>query len=117
MEVDALRDHCLSKPEVTEGFPFGPEVLVFKVAGKMFATLSIDAIPPRMNLKCDPDEAVARRARWASVEPGYHMNKRHWNTIISDGSIPDEEVRSWIDDSYRLVVRTLRKADRERLQT
>lgn len=115
MTFRELRDHCLSLPGAEETFPFGEDVLVFKVAGKMFALTSLERLPLSVSLKCDPDRAVELRASYPSVLPGYHLSKRHWNTVELDGSIPAHEVRGWIDDSYRLVVAGLRRADREAL--
>ena len=115
MDLEAARDHCLSLPESTEGFPFGPDVLVFKVAGKMFALLSLEAVSPSMNVKCDPERAIELRAQYPAVKPGYHMSKKHWNTVVLDGSVPTDVVRSFIDDSWRLVASKLKKADRVRL--
>src|ERR1700747_3086171 len=109
MDLALFREYCLSKPRATEGTPFGPDVLVFKVKGKMFALLALDEVPPRVNLKCDPDLALELRDRYEQVEPGYHMNKKHWNTVVHDGVIPDAEIRKMIDHSYELVVRSLPK--------
>lgn len=114
MDLADVRDYCLAQPEATEDQPFGPDVLVFKVAGKMFALLSLDAIPPRVNLKVEPERGVELRERYEAVEPGRHMNKRHWVTVTL-GGVPNGLLRELIDDSYRLVVAGLRKADRERL--
>jgi len=102
MNIETLRTHCISKPDVTEGFPFGEDTLVFKVKGKIFALANLDG-DPSLNLKCDPAFALELRERYSSVKPGYHMNKKHWNTIELDGSIPDKEIFSWIDHSYSLV--------------
>jgi len=102
MNIEMLRDHCLSKPGVTESFPFGEDTLVFKVRGKVFALANLEG-DPTVNLKCDPSKALELRERYASVIPGYHMNKKHWNTVLLDGTIPDREVFSWIDHSYNLV--------------
>ena len=114
MQIDAFRDHCLAKPAVTEGFPFGEQTLVFKVAGKMFALLGLDAIPPTVNLKCDPERALELREAYEDVRPGYHMNKRHWNTVVLRGDVPAETVRQLADHSYDLVVMGLtRKARAE----
>lgn len=115
MHLDELRAYCLALPEATEDLPFGPDTLVFKVAGKMFALLSLDEVPARVNLKCDPERAAELRERYPAVTPGYHMNKRHWNSVSLGRGLPGDLVRSMIDDSYRLVVEGLRKADRERL--
>src|SRR5882757_3420891 len=103
MNIEELRDYCLQKPAVTEGMPFGEDTLVFKVAGKMFALLSLDAVPPRANLKCDPDRALELRDRYEQVLSGYHMNKKHWNTVILDGAIPSATIVEMIDHSYHLV--------------
>lgn len=104
--------HCLSKPAAEETTPFGPEVLVYKVCGKMFALTNPDDFPPRINLKCDPERAVVLRDEFEAVAPGYHMNKKHWNTVTLDDSIPSELITEWIDHSYNLVVATLPKRRR-----
>ena len=114
MQSDSFREHCLSKSKATEGMPFGPENLVFKVGGKMFALLSLDQIPPRANLKCDPDLALELRDRYEQITAGYHMNKKHWNTIELEG-IPGGEIRKMIDHLYGLVVKALPKVQREKL--
>lgn len=114
-DLEAIRTHLLSFPESTEETPFGPEVLVYKVAGKMFATLSPDEVPVRMNLKCDPDRALELRDEHEAIEPGYHMNKRHWNTVSLDGSLTDSFVRELIDHSFERVVAGMPKAKRETL--
>ncbi len=116
MTFRSLRDYCLSKPGATEDFPFGEETLVFRVMGKIFALTGIERLPLAVNLKCDPERAVELRDRWPAVQPGYHMNKAHWNTVELDGSIPADEVREMIDHSYERVVSGLKKADRERLE-
>lgn len=115
MTFGALRDYCIAIPGATEGFPFGDSALVFKVEGKMFALLATDERPPSINLKCDPVRAIELRERTDAVQPGYHMNKRHWNTITVDGSLSSEEVRDLIDHSYALVVAGLPAASRARL--
>jgi predicted DNA-binding protein (MmcQ/YjbR family) len=115
MDAAALRDHCLSFPGAEETFPFGPETSVFKVAGKMFALSQLDASSLRVSLKCEPQIAEALRVAHAAVLPGYHLNKRHWNTVIIDGSLPDETVRDMIEDSYDLVVSKLARARRRAL--
>ena len=109
--MDALefREYCLAKPNTTEGMPFGETVLVFKVAGKMFALMSLDELPTTANLKCDPDLALDLRDRYEQVRPGYHMNKKHWNTVEIDSGIPQAELRSMIDHSYDLVVQSVPK--------
>jgi predicted DNA-binding protein (MmcQ/YjbR family) len=110
MDAESFRAYCLAKLGVTEGTPFGEDVLVFKVAGKMFALLALDEVPPTANLKCDPDLAFQLRDRYDQVRPGYHMNKKHWNTVELGTGIPDAELRSMIDHSYDLVVQNLPKA-------
>ncbi len=111
------REYLLARPEAELDYPFGPDVAVFKVCKKMFATLGEEEGVARVNLKCDPDEAQALRDLFASVLPGYHMNKVHWNTVILDGTVPRGEVERMMDNSYALVVRGLRKADRTGLET
>ncbi len=115
MRFDHARDYLLSLSGSEEGFPFGPEVMVFKVGGKMFATLAYEELPCRMNLKCDPARALELRERYSSVIPGYHMNKKHWNTVILDDELAPQEVEELISHSYELVVASLPKANREQL--
>jgi len=103
MTIEELRDYCLSKAEVTESMPFGPDTLVFKVRNKIFLITGFDSDPLRFNVKCNPDEALELREQYACVLPGYHMNKQHWNTIVVDGSVPRRLLNQWIDVSYRLV--------------
>jgi len=112
MDLESFREYCLSKPAATEDTPFGEDVLVFKVAGKMFALASLDDVPATANLKCDPDLALELRDRYEQVRPGYHMNKKHWNTVEIDTGIPDAELRKMIDHSYELVVKRLPQAKR-----
>ena len=112
MSPAQLRDHCLSFTGAEETFPFGPETSVFKVAGKMFALSALGADSLRISLKCDPGLAEALRGSYAAVIPGYHLNKRHWNTVIIDGSIPDVTVRDMIEDSYDLIMSKLPRARR-----
>lgn len=109
MDLRNFREYCLTKTDATEGTPFGPDTLVFKVAGKVFALASLDDVPPRVNLKCDPERALDLRDRYQEVQPGYHMNKKHWNTIELGGGIPESELREMIDHSYYLVVARLPK--------
>ncbi len=116
MEIKNLKTYLSSKPGSAEDYPFGPDTLVYKVMGKMFALFGENDNPIRMNLKCDPDEAIVLRDIYESVIPGYHMNKEHWNTVILDGSIPESEIRKMIDESYRLVAKSLKKADRDHLK-
>jgi predicted DNA-binding protein (MmcQ/YjbR family) len=112
MDLAKFREYCLSKPAATEGTPFGPDVLVFKVGGKIFALASLDEVPATANLKCDPDLALELRDRYEQVTPGYHMNKKHWNTVEIESGIPDIELRKMIDHSYELVVTSLPKSKR-----
>jgi predicted DNA-binding protein (MmcQ/YjbR family) len=105
MDIVTLRDYCISKKEATESFPFGEDTLVFKVQGKIFALVNLDG-DLSINLKCDPGFALELRERYHSVTPGYHMNKKHWNTVYIDGTIPDKEVCSWINHSYDLIKKT-----------
>lgn len=108
MNLADFREYCLNKPGATEGTPFGPDTIVFKVGGKIFAITSLDEIPARANLKCDPDLALELRDRYEQVRPGYHMNKKHWNTVDIEDGIPDFEIRRMIDHSYDLVAKRLR---------
>jgi len=110
MDLEQFREYCLSKPGSTEGTPFGPDVLVFKVGGKMFALAALDEVPPTVNLKCDPGLALDLRDRYEQVRAGYHMNKKHWNTVEIESGIPDIELRKMIDHSYKLVIEGLPKS-------
>jgi len=107
-----VRHYLLGKPEAYEDFPFGPDVAVIKVGKKMFATFTANQGRTSMNLKCDPDEAVMLRDIFTAVLPGYHMNKRHWNTIVLEGSIPRGELERMFDNSYSLVVRSMPRTER-----
>ena len=104
MDLADFREYCLTKAGASEDTPFGPDVLVFKVGGKMFALAALDEVPVRVNLKCDPELALDLRDRYQQVRPGYHMNKKHWNTVEIENGIPDPEIRKMIDHSYDLVV-------------
>lgn len=115
MTRDDVLDLCSSLPTAVEDYPFGDSAAVFKVAGRMFALVALAGNPGSVNLKCDPALALELRARYAAVRPGYHMNKRHWNTVDLDGSIPDGEVQEMIEHSYELVVASLPRAQRDRL--
>ena len=115
MDLESFREYCLSKPGATEDMPFGEDVLVFRVGGKMFALAALDEIPTTTNLKCDPDLALELRDRYEQVQPGYHMNKKHWNTVEIDSEIPEAELREMIDHSYKLVVKRLPSAKRQLL--
>ena len=111
-----IKPYLNNKPESIEDYPFGPDIAVFKIRGKMFATYTFKQNHAQINLKCDPDEAFALRDIFDAVIPGYHMNKKHWNTVILDGSIPVGEIERMIDQSYRLVVKGLKKAERLSLE-
>lgn len=115
MKIEALRSHLGGKPGATEEFPFGPTAMVFKVLGRMFAIVGWQDKPLAVSLKCDPDDAQVLRAGYASIQPGYHLNKEHWNTVVLDGGVPDDLVFQLMDDSYALVAKRLKKADRKRL--
>jgi predicted DNA-binding protein (MmcQ/YjbR family) len=115
MNARELRAHCLSFAGAAETFPFGPRTSVFKVADKMFALTNLKAVPLSVSLKCEPALAEQLREVHAAVRPGYHLNKRHWNTVVLDGSLPDQIVRDMIEDSFDLVVSALPRATRERL--
>ena len=112
----AVKQYLLSKPEAEEDFPFGPEAAVYKVCGKMFALLFHQQGECRINLKCDPEEALELRHVFAAVLPGYHMNKKHWNTVRLDGSLPQGEIERMIDNSFRLVVKGLKRSERRGLE-
>jgi len=103
MDIEQIREYCLAKDDVTEGFPFGESALVFKTGGKMFLLMMIDEVPLSINLKCDPEKAIQLRETHSFVMPGYHMNKKHWNTVVIEPGLKDEDLMEWIDDSYRLV--------------
>ena len=103
MNIEDIREYALSKPGVEEGFPFGETTLVFKIKGKMFLLLSLDASPVSFNVKCDPDRASELRETYSCIRPGYHMNKKHWNTITVDGTLNKKALWEHIDHSYDLV--------------
>ena len=109
MDIETLREYCLSKQHVEETFPFGETTLVFKVKGKVFLLTGLDSPVLEFNVKCDPEKAIEWREQYAAVRPGYHMNKKHWNTVTADGSIPNRVLREMIDDSYNLVFASLPK--------
>jgi len=110
--MEELREYCLLKPGAGESFPFGEETLVFKVGGKVFLLAGLTE-GDQFNVKCDPDLAVELRERHEEVRPGYHMNKRHWNTVRMDGALKSKEIRAMIDHSYEIVVAGLPKKVRE----
>lgn len=114
MDIERFRDHCLAKAAVTEEFPFDEHVLVFKVFGKVFALTNVDSFES-INLKCDPVKAVGLREQYETITPGYHMNKKHWNTIQMDGMVGDRLLEELIDHSYELVVEKLPKKDQQKI--
>ncbi len=113
MDIEMLREYCLSFDEVSEEFPFGNDTLVFKVMGKIFLLAGLDNTPLQFNVKCNPEKAIELREQYESVQPGYHMNKKHWNTVILDGIIPPQLVREMIRDSYDLVYASIPKSKRK----
>ncbi|WP_031527054.1 MmcQ/YjbR family DNA-binding protein [Dyadobacter crusticola] len=115
MNLETLREFCLKQPGVTEELPFGPDTLVFKVKGKVFLLTSLDSPQLGFNVKCDPEKAAELREQYPDVQPGYHMNKKHWNTVNVTGSISSELLFEWVKDSYNLVVASLPKKEREGL--
>ena len=116
MNIESFRSYCLTKPGVTEEFPFDDTTLVFKVMGKMFAATGLDEQTFEVNLKCDPERAIELREQYNEIRPGFHMNKEHWNTIDFGGTIPQTMLTELIDDSYNLVVRNMTKKMREELK-
>lgn len=114
MNIEEYRDFCIALKGVTEEFPFDENTLVFKVMGKIFALCDVNAFDS-VNLKCEPEKAIELREQFSAVLPGYHMNKKHWNTIVMDGSIDDKLIYQWILDSYHLVIASLTKKQREEL--
>jgi predicted DNA-binding protein (MmcQ/YjbR family) len=105
VDREGIRALCASQPDAVETYPFGPSTAVYKVGGKMFALVPVEADPPRVNLKCDPEWSEVLRNAYAAVVPGYHQNKKHWNTITLDGSIPEDEIVELVAHSYELVAR------------
>ena len=112
MNIEEFTEYCLVKKGVKESFPFGGDTLVFKVMGKVFSLTGLDTIPASANLKCDPEWAIYLREQYEDIQPGYHMNKAHWNTVILEGSLEDSLIKKLIDQSYDLVVKSLTKKDR-----
>ena len=108
MNVEELWEYCKTKPESEESFPFGPDTLVFKVKGKIFFLVSLSKQPLQFNVKCDAEKAIELREQYASVIPGYHMNKKLWNTVIVDGSLSAPLLKSFIDESHNLVSKAKR---------
>ena len=115
-DLNTLKAYCLAKPGSSAGYPFGEGALVFKVLDRMFCLISEDETPLRLNLKCDPDDALALRNQYEAVLPGYHMNKKHWNTLVLDGSLPERLVHELIDHSYDLVVKKMSQAQQRKLR-
>lgn len=115
MTAEEIREYCLKKKAVEEGFPFDNETLVFKVGGKMFLLISLESQPPQFNVKCDPDKASELREKYSYVQPGYHMSKKHWNTVICESAANRKNILSWIDDSYDLVSKSLPKSLKNKL--
>jgi predicted DNA-binding protein (MmcQ/YjbR family) len=116
MNLETLRDYCLKQPGVTEELPFGPDTLVFKVMGKVFLLAPLDTAAFSFNAKCDPEKAEELREKYPDVLPGYHMNKKHWNTVRVTGSIPSDTLFNWVKHSYDLVVASLPKKTKEELK-
>lgn len=117
MHIEEFRSFCLSLKGTEDGFPFGTETLVFKVMGKVFCLAGLNNDPLSFNVKCDPEKASELREEFSGVIPGYHMNKKHWNTVVLDGSFSDEQARQWIVDSYDLIVDSLPKKLKEELNS
>jgi len=116
MNQDILREYCLRKKATSFDFPFDEEVMACRVAGKIFLLTSVLEFPVSINLKCDPEKAIELRERYEAVKPGYHMNKRHWNTVVCDASLTDSQIFSFIDHSYEMVVQSLSKKIRSEFQ-
>jgi predicted DNA-binding protein (MmcQ/YjbR family) len=116
LNIEEITEYCSNKKEVTREFPFNEDTLVLKVIGKIFLLAALEKIPLQINLKCSPEEAIELREKYEAVIPGYHMNKKHWNTVIIDNSIPPKNIFSWIDNSYELVVNGLKKSEKEELK-
>ena len=116
MDLESIRKYCLEKKNSAESFPFGETTLVFKVGGKVFLLMSLEERPLQFNVKCDPDLAVELRETYSAIIPGFHMNKKHWNTVIVDGQVPSRLIREMIDASYQLVVKSLPLKERRKLE-
>jgi predicted DNA-binding protein (MmcQ/YjbR family) len=114
MNMETIREYCLTKKLVEESFPFGESTLVFKVGGKIFLLMSMDRLPLQFNVKCNPEKAEQLREEHADIVPGFHMNKKHWNTVMISGHLSAKLIREMIDDSYELVVRSLPLAERKK---
>ena len=109
MNIEELRDYVLSLKDVDESFPFGEDTLVFKTNNKIFLLVSLSSVPLQFNVKCDPDYAIELREQYSCVLPGFHMNKKHWNTIIIDGTLSGAQLKQFINDSHKLVAPKSRK--------
>jgi predicted DNA-binding protein (MmcQ/YjbR family) len=109
MNLEQLRDYCVAKPQAEEYCPFGPDTLVYKINGKIFLLTSIDKQPIQFNVKCDPEKAIELREQYAAILPGYHMNKKLWNTVIIDGTLTSQQLKAFVDDSYELVIKGKKK--------
>lgn len=116
MNVEFISEYCLSKKGAVEDFPFDEDTLVFKVGGKMFALIPLEKIPLQINLKCDPEKAMELREQFEDVQPGWHMSKTYWNTILLDGNIRWNDLKDWIDHSYDEVVKGLKKSERDKIK-
>jgi predicted DNA-binding protein (MmcQ/YjbR family) len=116
MDYETVKAYLLNKPEAIEDYPFGPNILIAKIKGKMFASLTTNQGTTMMNLKCDPAHAQELRDVFDAVKPGYHMNKKHWNTLVLDGSLPDSELERLIDHSYTLVFKKLKRSERQAME-
>jgi predicted DNA-binding protein (MmcQ/YjbR family) len=109
MNVEEIREYAISKPDVEESFPFGQETLVFKIAGKVFLLMGLENDPLQFNVKCDPERAIELRDEYECILPGYHMNKKHWNSVIIDGTLTNKKIKEQIDHSYDLVKPKLKR--------
>lgn len=116
MDIESLREYCLSKPAAEETLPFGPDTLVYKVGGKIFLICSLNSETFRFSVKCDPEKVIELRERYDCVQPGYHLNKKHWNTIFVDGTVSNSMLKEWINDSYDLIVASLPAKARNQLK-
>lgn len=116
MDIELLREYCLLKPGAIEAFPFGDETLVFKVFDKLFLLVGLNNAD-QFNVKCDPEKAISLREEYAEVQPGYHMNKKHWNTVYIKGRLSNKQLQQMIDDSYNLVVKSLPKEKQKLIST
>jgi predicted DNA-binding protein (MmcQ/YjbR family) len=115
MNLEKIRKYLLSKPATIEELPFGPEALVYKVVDKMYTLIAWEENPIYISVKCDPDWAVSLRNTYPAIKPAYHFNKKHWNMVYLDGTITDDQIKELIDHSYLLVIKKLKKVDRDRL--